>query len=125
MNLYMAEKIVDGAVDEEASGITRWMTTYWEASSSVLSATVGEAYRWLSLPGLCEIVSQKPGTREVLYKSEPSAVGADVGSRGSRAVVSEKTMPSSVWTLKCDCAEVSALERRVIVGSMSRRWRGR
>jgi len=86
---------------------------------------LARVYRWSSLPGLREIVSQKPGTRVVLYKSGQSALGADVGLRGSRVVVSEKIIPSLVWTLKCDCAEVSSLEGRVIVGSMSRRCRGK
>lgn len=74
-----------------------------------------------SLPELRMMVSQKPGTRDVLYNKEPSEVGADNGSRGSSCVVSEKTMPSSVRTLKWDSAEVSALESSVMVGSMSRK----
>ena len=41
----MAEKMVN----EEASGTTRWIITYWEASSSILSVTVGEGVRVVEL----------------------------------------------------------------------------
>lgn len=68
------------------------------------------------------MVSQNPGTSRVLYKRDPSDDGD--GPITSRGVVSENTIPSSVCTVNCDCAEIAVGDINVIVGSISVMWRG-
>lgn len=76
------------------------------------------------IPGLLKIVLQNPGTRGVLYR-KPFIIGAcDERSTGWSKVVSEKTIPLSVCTVKRDLADIAVWDIRVMVGSISCKKRG-
>jgi hypothetical protein len=77
----MAEKM-GPEFNEEESGITCWMITYFEASV------------------LCTIVSQNPGMSRVLYNRHLPVVDDGEEPMESSEVTSENTIPSSVCTVK-------------------------
>ena len=64
------------------------------------------------------MVSQNPGTSRVLYNRDPSVADDGEGPITSRGVVSVNTIPSSVCTVNCDCAEIAVGDINVIVGSI-------